>query len=178
MKEKDPKSNEQDPMSQVNEQEARLSDEEQRLNSCMQQLQEWKNKYAYMNADFENYKRRMAQERAVWRQTGQIDFIRKLLPVIDGIDRAFSVTVPTTVSAEQQAWFEGFKMVANGLQAFLREVGVQEIPTSGAFNPELHEAVSQVETSSHHSGDIVEVLQRGFTLNGVVIRPATVSVAK
>lgn len=156
---------------------AEPSEFQAQLEQCRLSVQEWQNRFSYLSADFENYKRRVVVERATSAQLQQAEIVRKLLPVIDGMERAFAAK-PAGSSADVVSWAEGLRMVYQSFEAFLRDLGVEEIPTSGQFNPEMHEALSQVETHGQKPGSIVAVLQKGYILKGVVLRPSLVNVAQ
>ena len=145
------------------------------LDACHTHLKEWKNKFFYASADFENYKKRVATDRVAQINATQTDFVRKLLPVIDGIERALATfehaNTPPAVA-------EGMHMIYQTFQHFLREISVEEVNAQGQFNPELHEALSHVTDPAHQSGDITQVLQKGYMLQGALIRPALVNVAQ
>ena len=75
-------------------------------------------------------------------------------------------------------WMQGFSMIHKELSAYLKKQDVIEIEQMVTFDPELHEALMQVESEDHKEGDITQVLQRGYALKGKVIRPAKVAVCK
>ena len=100
-----------------------------------------------------------------------------LLPVIDDFDRALEEAEKENVDESAQ-WLEGVKMIHKAFYEYLKKQDVAEIEQMQTFDPELHEALMQVESEDHKEGDIVQVLQRGFTLKEKVIRPAKVSVCK
>jgi len=162
-----------DNRGQLDEQEVSALSAE--LDACQIQLKEWKNKFFYASADFENYKKRVAIDRVAQIHATQTELVRKLLPTIDGVERALATfeqtDTPPTVA-------QGIHILYQTFQQFLREIGVQEIEATGPFNPELHEALSHVADPAHSSGDIVQVLQKGYKLQEVLIRPALVSVAQ
>ena len=81
-------------------------------------------------------------------------------------------------AAEGIAWLAGFEMIYQSLEKILTKFGVQEITDFSVFNPKYHEALVQVESDKHKSGQVVQVLQKGYIMHDKVIRPATVSVAK
>ncbi len=158
------------------------------LELCRSQLKEWQNRFFYLSADFENYKKRVYTDRIAQTQATQAELLRKLLPVIDGIERAMAMESDTAAAphgeravmtaSNNNAVMEGVRMVYQTFQTFLRENGVEEIPTTGQFNPELHEALSNVADQDYASGAIVQVLQKGYTLKGILLRPALVNVAQ
>ena len=130
-----------------------------------------------LGADFENYKKRVAKDQSLWIEGAQVQMIKKLLPIIDDIERAFEQPIPTDQS-QIQTWLVGFTMIRNAVHTFLKEAGVEEISGTGSFDPEYHEAITQISSDHHAAGDIVAVLQKGYKLKNHVIRPARVSIAQ
>jgi molecular chaperone GrpE len=104
--------------------------------------------------------------------------LRKLLPVVDDFERAMA-TLPANLG--QLTWCEGVLLIQHKLAAVLESEGVKPIETEGqAFDPRYHEAVTYEEVSDHEYGEgqIIGVVQRGYTLGERVLRPALVRVAK
>lgn len=136
--------------------------------ACQQELKELNEKFMRVSADLHNIHARMAKERALWAQDIQLNFFKELLPVIDDFERAL-------VQEEHPRVFE---LMHKKLVKFLHAHGVHEIDCSGAFDPHMHEALMHVTDAQKKTGDIVQVLQKGYRLKGAVIRPARVSVAQ
>lgn len=145
---------------------------EKKLQACELLKDQLTQRIAYMTADLENMRRRAEQERLVAYSRAQGEVIKKILPVIDDFDRAFSLSL----SPELSAHLSGFELVYKTFKKILVDLGVQEVETV-IFDPELHEAVMQVPHSGKESGAIVTVFEKGYQLKGTVIRPAKVSVA-
>lgn len=127
-------------------------------------------------ADFNNYRKRIERENAQLHQnlTGQI--IKKYLVILDDLDRALKAK-PS--QGEGALWAEGIELIYRKLNAILDAEGVKMIPAQGAmFDPNLHEAISSEDSPDFASGQIIEVLQKGFTINDRVLRPAVVRVAR
>lgn len=156
--------------------ESVLSEKEQ-LDKANAAVAEWAEKYLSLTADFQNYKKRVTQERTDWAQDAQKQVIFGLLDVIDNFERALAQEKKREETAHV-AWLAGFEMIYQSLEKLLAKFGVQEISDFSVFNPKYHEALVQVESDKHKSGDIVQVLQKGYTMQDKVIRPAIVSVAK
>lgn len=151
--------------------------EKEKLEKANAAVAEWTDKYLSLTADFQNYKKRIVQERAEWAHDAQRAVFVELLAVIDNFERALEQERKRE-SAEGIAWLAGFEMIYQSLEKILTKFGVQEITDFSVFNPKYHEALVQVESDKHTSGQIVQVLQKGYTMHDKVIRPATVSVAK
>ena len=144
---------------------------------CEQELAQVKDTLVRLGADFQNYKKRVEKDRSHWAHMIQSEMILDLLPVIDNFDRALE-EAQKEESAEDAKWLEGINMIHKAFYDYLKKQDVAVIEQMQTFDPELHEALMQVESEDHNDGDIVQVLQRGFTLKGKVIRPAKVSVCK
>ncbi|WP_261833851.1 nucleotide exchange factor GrpE [Vibrio ishigakensis] len=128
-------------------------------------------------AEVDNMRRRTEQEMAKARKFAINKFAEELLPVIDNLERAIQAA-----DAENEAVkpiIEGVEMTHKSFLEVVEKNGLKEInPVGEAFNPELHNAVSMVESPDHESNTVTVVLQKGYELNGRVVRPAMVMVAK
>ena len=125
-------------------------------------------------ADFENYRKRVARESALAQERGVAKLVKELLPALDNLDRALAA------AAADDPLLEGVRLVRSELSAALARVGVESFaPLGQKFDPALHEAMA---TTSHagsggEEGAIVEVYQPGYRLGEQIIRPARVVVA-
>lgn len=138
---------------------------------------DFKTQFLRVSADFANYKRRIEKERLEWMQTAQASVIQKMLPIADDLERALAHAQSKT-ALEQNTLVDGFALIQKNVKKIFEEQGIQEINTSGAFDPEFHEALVSVQAPDKQSGDIVDVLRKGYLLKGKVLRHAQVSVAK
>jgi molecular chaperone GrpE len=135
---------------------------------------DYKDLYMRTVADFQNYKRRIEQERMGWMRAAQGETVNSLLPIIDDLNRAISFCDKKSDSKV----LEGLELMRKNIDKTFYDLGVTEIDCSGEFNPDFHEALVQVDSKDHKSGEIVEVISKGYTLNDYVLRHAKVSVAK
>jgi molecular chaperone GrpE len=123
-------------------------------------------------ADFENYRKRVAREAALAQGRGVVKLAKELLPALDNLDRALES------AAEQDPLLEGVRLVRSELGAALARVGVESFSPAGEpFDPVLHEAIVQQPVEGAQRGTVVEVYQPGYRLGANVIRPARVVVA-
>lgn len=125
-------------------------------------------------ADFENYRKRVAKEAVLAQDRGVAKLARELLPALDNLDRALEA------AATDDPLLEGVRLVRSELSAALARVGVESFsPVSEPFDPTVHEAMSTVPQpdGGAASGTVVEVYQPGYRLGEQVIRPARVVVA-
>jgi molecular chaperone GrpE len=147
----------------------------QRLNSAEDSANEAQSLYQRMAADFENYRKRVDRERQEFSNFGIQRAAEALFPALDDLDRAQS---GLNAQMKSEDILESIKIVFNRVRQALEQVGVQPIIGVGEhFDPQFHEPVQQIETEEFPDGTVAEVLRKGYTLNGKVIRPALVNVA-
>ncbi|MHC1782910.1 MAG: nucleotide exchange factor GrpE [Anaerolineaceae bacterium] len=127
-------------------------------------------------ADFQNYKRRVERDQIMQAQEINGRIIKRFLAVQDDLDRALK-NRPT--GSEAATWSEGIELVNRKLASILESENVKIIDAENQqFDPNFHEALSHEESSDHESGQIIEVIQQGYTLGDRVLRPALVRVAR
>src|SRR6185437_5892267 len=126
-------------------------------------------------ADFENYRKRVARESALAQERGVAKLAKELLPALDNLDRALEA------AESDDPLLEGVRLVRSELAAALARVGVESFSPGGeTFDPSLHEAMATVPQPSEggaDSGKVVEVYQPGYRLGESILRPARVVVA-
>jgi molecular chaperone GrpE len=123
-------------------------------------------------ADFENYKKRAARERAEYVALANERLIGELIPILDDLERALSAA-----EEHQEAQLEeGVRLVYRSLAGLLERHGVQSIETEGKFDPHVHEALPS-QPSEAEEGSVIDVVQKGYKLGDRVVRPARVVVA-
>ena len=136
------------------------------------QSEDYKDMYVRVVADFQNFKKRTEQEKVEWIRAGQRDAITPLLAVLDDLDRA------AESFKDNREVLVGLQLTQKNSTKVFQDLGVTPIDCSGEFNPEIHEAMVQVESADHEAGQIVDVMSNGYMLNSYVLRHAKVSVAK
>lgn len=139
-------------------------------------------KYLRTYADFENYRKRVAKEKEEVRQSTSELLLRELLEVKDHLELALShaqaQSKDASVSSDLKSLREGVGLTLKQLQNFLKKFGVDEInPLGEAFNPAYHEAIQQEESADYAPGAVVRVYQKGYVMNGRLLRAARVAVA-
>jgi molecular chaperone GrpE len=131
-----------------------------------------------LTADFENFKKRAAREKQEAIKYANENVLQKLVPVLDNFDMALSAT-QTAQGDAVQSLQTGINMIHQQLKSALVESGLEEVDSTGkTFDPNLHEAVSQKETSDVPEGQVVQQLRKGYKFRDRLLRPATVIVAK
>ena len=148
------------------------------LENCKIEVAEWKDKFVRLNADFENFKKRMIEQQRLWIGTAQAEIFVDLLTITDNFERALTEHEKQEKTPESKAWIEGFALIYQSLVALFHKFGLEEITQHDTFNPIYHEALVQVDSPDHEAGAIVEVMQKGYRFKDKVLRPAKVSVAK
>ncbi|KEA46661.1 molecular chaperone GrpE [Campylobacter mucosalis] len=151
-----------------------LNGENAKILELEAQINELIDKYYRANADFENLRKRVEKEKADIASYANEKFARDLLPVIDAMLMGANSQTSDEFSAKLK---EGIDLTLNEFKKCFEKHGISEIDTSGEFDPNVHNAVMRVDSDAHQSGQIVQVMQRGYTINGRVLRPAMVSIA-
>ncbi|EJS9939439.1 nucleotide exchange factor GrpE [Campylobacter coli] len=149
--------------------------EKNETNELQKELEELKDKYMRANAEFENIKKRIEKEKLSAMAYANESFAKDLLDVLDALEAAINVECHDEISLKIK---EG---VQNTLDLFLKKLekhGVALIKEEKEFDPNLHEAMFHVDSENHQSGEVVQVLQKGYKIADRVIRPTKVSVAK
>jgi molecular chaperone GrpE len=129
-------------------------------------------------ADFDNFKKRAAREKQEAIKFANEGLLQKLIPVLDNFDMALSAAQNTQAGGVQSLQ-AGINMIHQQLKSALAESGLEELEAGGkTFDPNLHEAVSQQETTEAPEGQVVQQLRKGYKFRDRLLRPATVIVAK
>lgn len=124
-----------------------------------------------VQAEFDNYRKRMQSALGDARTDGFIDAIEQFLPAIDSFKMASDMITDKNTLI-------GIRYIEKGILDTLAKMGVEEIDATGKFDPEKHQAVDTEDSTEHNSGDIVKVVSKGFTYKGKVIRYSQVIVKK
>lgn len=131
-----------------------------------QSLAECKQRYAYLQADFDNYRKRMEAQRVQWSQSAQLEVILPLLDIIDDFDRA-----------QHDIKNPAFELIYKAFKKLVAKFNITEITENDIFDPRLHEAIMQTPaTDGAESGAIAQVLQKGYRMGNTILRPAKVAV--
>jgi molecular chaperone GrpE len=133
-------------------------------------------KYVRTVAEMENIKKRAAREKVEAIKYGNENLIKDILPMLDSLDRALK---HANNSGDFEAFKKGLKLVQDQLSGCLEKHGVEKIEcVDRTFDPNFHEALFQIESSDHEDNQIVDELEKGYLLNGRLLRPSKVSVCK
>lgn len=147
-----------------------------KIEAAKQQAAEANDRFLRLQADWDNYRRRTAQERLDERQRATEKLVVDLLPVIDDLERAIEHADNLTDPAAKQ-FVEGVSAVCNKLVSVLNKEGVEVVnPVGEAFDPLSHQAVSQIEDTEAYDETVAQVYQKGYRMGGKDIRTAMVVV--
>jgi len=132
-------------------------------------------RYLRAVAELENFKKRAARDKADIIKYGKEDLIKDILPFLDSLDRALS----HAESSDVQSFKSGIALIQDQLFCCLKKHGVERIDSVGQdFDPNVHEALMQMNSAEHQDNQIVSEMEKGYLLNGRLIRPSRVCVCK
>jgi molecular chaperone GrpE len=147
---------------------------EERLAEAEAKAEEYLATAQHVAADFENYRKRAARDQESRVARAHERLVKALLPILDDLERALEAA-----SAHEEATLEeGVSLVHRSLADLLAREGLDEIATDGAFDPHVHEALLSQPAEDAEPGSVLQVLQKGYRLGDVVVRPARVIVAE
>lgn len=145
------------------------------LEELRKEADEHYQRFLRTQADFDNFRRRSRLEKEDFAKYASMKLIEQLLPVVDNFERAISTSKE---SQDFASLVKGIEMTFRQLDQVLNQEGLAPIEAVGQpFNPELHQAVMQVESDEHEDGTVVEELQKGYMLKEKVLRPSMVKVS-
>ena len=151
-------------------QEKAEAEEQDGLASEIDDLQ---TKLVRLQADFQNYKKRVEKEKDDLVSIGVVSIANEILPVIDNFERALEH------EGDNASFKEGMELIYEGLKNALKAKGIVELKALGEdFNPDFHQAVSMGHNDEYKENQVIEVLLKGYEYNGKVIRHAMVIVNK
>ncbi|SHM59486.1 molecular chaperone GrpE [Cyclobacterium lianum] len=154
------------------------SDEKAAEDNLSKENQDLKDKYVRLYSEFENFRRRTARERLDLVNTASQELIREILPVLDDFERSFKAQAD---SGEEDQKQEGSKLIYNKLLKVLTSKGLEPMNDliGEKFDAEYHEAITQIPAPSEDlKGKIVDVVEKGYTMAGKVVRFAKVVIGK
>lgn len=163
---------------EVTETEEETVDE---LTQMKELVKEWEDKYLRTHADFENSKRLLAKDKMAAVSYANESFANDMLSVVDSFESALA-SIDATDSEEGSDVLdkikEGLELTYGQLTKVLEKNSIKAVDVEGEFNPDIHQAIMQVESEDKEAGEIVQVLQKGYTIKERLLRPAMVSTAK
>lgn len=154
--------------------EENIEVKEEKADNFEEKFNELNDKYLRLYSEYDNYRKRTANEKIELIKTAAESTIIALLPILDDFERA----LPTMEKSEDKTHYEGVMLIYNKLKRTLEQKGLEEIKATGEpFNTDEHEALTQIPAPSEDMKDkVIDVVQKGYKLNGKVIRYARVVV--
>lgn len=153
------------------------SAEDKELTKLKEEIDEWKKKYLYQAAEFDNYKKRTLREKSDLIKTAAERTITDILPILDDMERAMA---NMDKAHDLESLKKGVELVFDKLVKALEKQGLKKIDTKDKdFDTDFHEAIAMIDApTKEQKGKVVDCVQNGYTLNDKVIRPAKVAVGK
>ena len=149
------------------------------LEAAQAEAAEWKDKFLRAHADFENSKKRLEKDKINAVSYANESFAKDILAVMDSFENALSAMNSDENDSDTLTQMqEGVNLTYDQLNKILEKNSIKAIECEGEFDPEVHQAIMQVESEYHESGQIVQVMQKGYTIKERVLRPAMVSTCK
>ncbi len=133
---------------------------------------ELKDRLLRLAAEFDNYKKRVAKDIDGAKDMGRADVMLRILPTLDEFELALEASVE-----KQDEHMKGIALIFSNLVSALKGLGLKEINSDGKFDPYRHEIILGRD-SSRPEGEIIEVVRKGYTLNNIMLRPASVIISK
>ncbi len=157
----------------INEEASEEKETSEDQDGLVNEINDMQTKLVRLQADFQNYKKRVEKEKDDLVSIGVVSIANQILPVIDNFERALEH------DSESGSFKEGMVLIYEGLKDALKAKGIVELKALGEdFNPDFHQAVSMGHNDEYKENQIIEVLQKGYEYNGKVIRHAMVIVNK
>jgi len=145
------------------------------LDTLKRERDDYHDRWLRKTAEFDNYRRRVDRERREQADQAVVDLLQEVLLVVDDFDRALTVEA----GDDAGAYRKGIELIHAKLHDLLRRQGVTAMEALGTdFDPNVHQAVVHEPSPDHREGEIIGELRRGYLINGRLLRPAMVKVAK
>ena len=151
------------------------------IEELRQSVAQWEDKFLRTHASFENSKKLLVKDKVAAVAYANESFANDILSVMDSFESALAtidVTDEDNGGDILEKIKEGLELTYGQLTKVLEKNSIKAVECEGQFNPEVHQAIMQVESAEHEVGDIVQVLQKGYTIRERILRPAMVSTAK
>ena len=169
-------------MSKYKEQQKKDNkDIKNRLQECEKQKQEYLAGWQRSRADFLNYQKQERERMGELIKNARSELLLEILKIFDNLERATNQHFLNEGfnKEKQEEFIQGLQQIKKQFEHFLKKQGVEQLKTiAKKFNPDLHEAIGQIEAKDKESGTIAEEVEKGYLLNGQLLRPAKVKVVK
>lgn len=168
---KAPDQAQEEPKTEDEGQKSESPDDADQKETSAEDAEDQNEKYIRLMADFQNYKRRVEKEKSEIYDYANQKILAELLTVLDNFERALAQ------ECADEAYEKGMEMIFKQFREVLEKSGLEEIEAQGKeFDPNFHHAVMTDSSEEYESGQVTDVLQKGYTLHGKVVRPAMVKV--
>ncbi len=149
------------------------------VESLKVELEQLKDKYARVHADFDNIKKRLEREKYQALEYAQEKFAKDLIPVVDALEMALEASNNTELDATEllEKVKEGVELTMKQFTSVLEKHGVKAVCTDEAFDANIHNAVQKIDSDKHESGEIVTTFQKGYRYKDRTLRDAMVVIA-
>ena len=166
-----------EPVSDAVEEQANEGDADEALKQAEERAAAAEDKYLRLAAEFDNYRRRTSKERLDFVKSAGEDILKGILPVLDDCERAIEQLEKTEASTFEK---EGTGLIYNKLRSYVKSCGLEEMEVKGKeFDTDTAEAVAQLPVQDpEQKGKVIDVIQKGYTLNGKVVRFAKVVIGQ
>ena len=149
------------------------------LEAALSEAADYKDKYLRAHADFENSKKRLEKDKMNAVSYANESFAKDILAVMDSFENALASMENSEDSSEVlEKMKEGVTLTHEQLKKVLEKNHIKAVDCEGEFDPEVHQAIMQVESDAHEVGEVVQVMQKGYTIKDRILRPAMVSTCK
>lgn len=153
---------------------SKKSSADKKLTELKEKNNELNDKFLRLYSEFDNYRKRTIKEKIDLQKSASRDLIEDLLPVLDDFERALQAFTEDKIDSDA---FKGIELIYNKLFNLLNQKGLEPMNSMGTeFNTDYHEAITKIEASDELKGKVVDVIQKGYLLNGKVLRFAKVVV--
>jgi len=165
------------PEQEILDEEVEVVDEVETLKAKVAELED---QYLRVNAEFENMRKRLEKEKMSAVSYANELFARDMLSIIDALDSASALKESEDVKSEElfEKVKEGIDLTVDQFKKSFEKHGIELVDISGEFDPNIHEAVMQVDSEDKNSGEILQVFQKGYKIKDRLLRPAMVSIVK
>lgn len=155
-----------------------VKDSCENCDTLAQQMQEYKAGWQRANADYQNLQRETQEKRSEWIRMSELQILEEFIPVYDNFKKAFGHQPAEGEEKKWENWAQGIQYIMKQFGDIIKNHQVEEIKTVGeAFDPHMHDAVGE-EESDQPEGMIIREMDAGYTMNGKVVKPAKVIIAK
>lgn len=163
---------------EVEEQSTAAVEEVDETTKLQEEIAGWKDKYLRLQAEFDNFRKRNIKERADIIKTASSNVIQVILPTLDDFERAIAAN-DSKDEDDLEAVKDGFKLIQGKLKTALETKGLKGMdPIGEDFNPDFHEAITQIDAGKKMTGKVVDQVERGYYLNDKILRFSKTVVGK